>query len=156
MPVIFVIENNQYAMGTAQRRSTSTPDLYIRGEAFGNPGEIVDGMDVLAVKAAGEKAVAHCRAGDGPYILEVKTYRYRGHSMSDPAKYRTREEVQKMREERDAIEHVRELILQGKHASDDDLKAIDREIKAIVNEAAEFSRESPEPDMSELWTDIYA
>ena len=156
LPVIFVIENNQYAMGTAQRRSTSTPDLYVRGEAFGIPGEIVDGMDVLAVKAAGEKAVAHCRAGDGPYILEVKTYRYRGHSMSDPAKYRTREEVQKMREERDAIEHVRELILQGKHASDDDLKAIDREIKAIVNEAAEFSRESPEPDMSELWTDIYA
>ncbi len=156
LPVIFVIENNQYAMGTAQRRSTSTPDLYIRGEAFGIPGEIVDGMDVLAVKAAGEKAVAHCRAGDGPYILEVKTYRYRGHSMSDPAKYRTREEVQKMREERDAIEHVRELILQGKHASDDDLKAIDREIKAIVNEAAEFSRESPEPDVSELWTDIYA
>jgi pyruvate dehydrogenase E1 component alpha subunit len=156
LPVIFVIENNQYAMGTAQRRSTSTPDLYVRGEAFGIRGEIVDGMDVLAVKAAGEKAVAHCRAGDGPYILEVKTYRYRGHSMSDPAKYRTREEVQKMREERDAIEHVRELILQGKHATDEDLKAIDREIKAIVNEAAEFSRESPEPDLSELWTDIYA
>jgi pyruvate dehydrogenase E1 component alpha subunit len=143
-------------MGTAQRRSTSTPDLYTRGEAFGIPGEVVDGMDVLAVKAAGEKAVAHCRAGDGPYILEVKTYRYRGHSMSDPAKYRTREEVQKIREERDAIEHVRELILQGKHATDDDLKAIDRDIKAIVNEAAEFSRESPEPDVSELWTDIYA
>ncbi|MCC0070349.1 MAG: pyruvate dehydrogenase (acetyl-transferring) E1 component subunit alpha [Rhodobacteraceae bacterium] len=156
LPVIFVIENNQYAMGTAQRRSTSTPDLYTRGEAFGIPGEVVDGMDVLAVKAAGEKAVAHCRAGDGPYILEVKTYRYRGHSMSDPAKYRTREEVQKIREERDAIEHVRELILQGKHATDDDLKAIDRDIKAIVNEAAEFSRESPEPDVSELWTDIYA
>ncbi len=156
LPVIFVIENNQYAMGTAQKRSTSTPDLHSRGAAFGIPGEAVDGMDVLAVKAAGEKAVAHCRAGDGPYILEVKTYRYRGHSMSDPAKYRTREEVQKMREERDAIEHVRELILQGKHATDDDLKAIDREIKAIVNEAAEFSRESPEPDVSELWTDIYA
>ena len=156
LPVVFVIENNQYAMGTAQRRSTSTPDLYTRGEAFGIPGEVVDGMDVLAVKAAGEKAVAHCRAGDGPYILEVKTYRYRGHSMSDPAKYRTREEVQKIREERDAIEHVRELILQGKHATDDDLKAIDRDIKAIVNEAAEFSRESPEPDVSELWTDIYA
>lgn len=156
LPVIFVIENNQYAMGTAQRRSTSTPDLYTRGEAFGIPGEVVDGMDVLAVRAAGEKAVAHCRAGDGPYILEVKTYRYRGHSMSDPAKYRTREEVQKIREEKDAIEHVRELILQGKHATDDDLKAIDKEIKAIVNEAAEFARESPEPDVSELWTDIYA
>ncbi|MFN6951038.1 MAG: pyruvate dehydrogenase (acetyl-transferring) E1 component subunit alpha [Albidovulum sp.] len=156
LPVIFVIENNQYAMGTAQRRSTSTPDLYTRGAAFGIPGEVVDGMDVLAVKAAGEKAVAHCRAGEGPYILEVKTYRYRGHSMSDPAKYRTREEVQKIREEKDAIEHVRELILQGKHATDDDLKAIDKEIKAIVNEAAEFARLSPEPDVSELWTDIYA
>ncbi|GAB4384408.1 pyruvate dehydrogenase (acetyl-transferring) E1 component subunit alpha [Albidovulum sp.] len=156
LPVIFVIENNQYAMGTAQRRSTSTPDLYTRGEAFGIPGEIVDGMDVLAVKAAGEKATGHCRSGKGPYILEVKTYRYRGHSMSDPAKYRTREEVQKIREERDPIEHVRELLLQGKQASDEELKAIDKEIKAIVNEAAEFAKESPEPALEELWTDIYA
>ncbi len=156
LPVIFVIENNQYAMGTSQKRSTSTPDLHTRGEAFGIPGETVDGMDVLAVKAASEKAVAHCRSGEGPYILEVMTYRYRGHSMSDPAKYRTREEVQKMRDERDAIEHVRELILQGGHATDDDLKAIDKEIKAVVNEAAEFSKESPEPALEELWTDIYA
>jgi len=113
-------------------------------------------MDVLAVKAAGDKAVAHCRAGKGPYILEVMTYRYRGHSMSDPAKYRSREEVQKMREERDAIEHVRELLLQGGHATDDDLKVIDRDIKALVNDAAEFAKNSPEPDLSELWTDIYA
>jgi pyruvate dehydrogenase E1 component alpha subunit len=119
-------------------------------------GEAVDGMDVLAVKAAGEKAVAHCRAGKGPYILEVMTYRYRGHSMSDPAKYRTREEVQKMREKRDAIEHVRQLLLTGKHATEDDLKAIDKEIKDIVNEAAEFAKESPEPALDELWTDIYA
>lgn len=156
LPVVFVIENNQYAMGTAQERSTSTPDIFTRGEAFGIPGQAVDGMDVLAVKEAGEKAVAHCRAGKGPYILEVKTYRYRGHSMSDPAKYRTREEVQKMREERDAIEHVRELLLSGKHASEDDLKAIDKEIKQIVNDAADFSRESPEPPLEELWTDIYA
>ncbi len=156
LPVIFVIENNHYAMGTAQQRSTSTPDLYTRGAAFGIPGETVDGMDVLAVKAAGEKAVAHCRAGDGPYILEVKTYRYRGHSMSDPAKYRTREEVQKVREERDAIEHVRDLLLTGKHASEDDLKAIDKEIKQIVNQAADFAKASPEPDPAELWTDIYA
>ena len=156
LPVIFVIENNQYAMGTAQRRSTSTPDLYTRGEAFGIKGEVVDGMDVLAVKAASERAVAQCRAGEGPYILEVKTYRYRGHSMSDPAKYRTREEVQKMRDERDAIEHVRDLLLTGKHATEDDLKAIDKEIKAIVNEAAEFSKESREPALEELWTDIYA
>ncbi|MFP7570825.1 pyruvate dehydrogenase (acetyl-transferring) E1 component subunit alpha [Marivita sp. S2033] len=156
LPVIFVIENNQYAMGTAQKRSTSTPDLHTRGEAFGILGEAVDGMDVLAVKAAGDKAVAHCRSGKGPYILEVKTYRYRGHSMSDPAKYRTREEVQKMREERDAIEHVREMLLTGKHATEDDLKAIDKEIKSIVNASADFARESPEPSLDELWTDIYA
>ncbi len=156
LPVIFVIENNQYAMGTSQQRSTSTPDIYTRGAAFGIPGEAVDGMDVLAVKAAGEKAVAHCRSGKGPYILEVKTYRYRGHSMSDPAKYRTREEVQKVREEKDAIEHVRELLLNGKHATEDDLKAIDKEIKAQVNAAADFAKESPEPALEELWTDIYA
>jgi len=156
LPVIFVIENNQYAMGTAQKRSTSTPELYTRGEAFGIKGEMVDGMDVLAVKEASEKAVAHCRAGKGPYILEVKTYRYRGHSMSDPAKYRTREEVQKMREERDPIEAVRSLLLTGKHASEDELKAIDKEIKAVVNESAEFSKTSPEPALEELWTDIYA
>jgi len=142
-------------MGTSQKRSTSTPDIYTRGEAFGIPGEAVDGMDVLAVKEAGEKAVAHCREGKGPYILEIKTYRYRGHSMSDPAKYRTREEVQKMREEKDAIEHVRDLLLSGKHATEEDLKAIDKEIKGIVNDAAEFSKDSPEPAVEELWTDIY-
>ncbi len=156
LPVVFVIENNQYAMGTSQERSTSTKDIYHRGEAFGIPGEMVNGMDVLAVKEAGEKAVAHCRAGKGPYILEIKTYRYRGHSMSDPAKYRTREEVQKVREQSDPIEHVRELLLGGKHATEDDLKAIDKEIKEIVNQAAEFSKESPEPSVEELWTDIYA
>ncbi|ASP21693.1 acetoin:2,6-dichlorophenolindophenol oxidoreductase subunit alpha [Antarctobacter heliothermus] len=156
LPVIFVIENNQYAMGTAMKRSTSTPDIYHRGAAFGIPGEMVDGMDVLAVRDAGQKAVKHCRSGKGPYILEVKTYRYRGHSMSDPAKYRTREEVSKMREERDAIDHVRELLVQGGHASEEDLKAIDKEIKAVVSASAEFARESPEPALDELWTDIYA
>ena len=156
LPVIFVIENNQYAMGTAQKRSTSTPDIYTRGDAFGIPGEAVDGMDVLAVKEAGEKAVAHCRAGKGPYILEIKTYRYRGHSMSDPAKYRTREEVQKMRDERDPIDAVRSMLLKGEHASEDDLKAIDKEIKKIVNDSAEFAKDSPEPALEELWTDIYA
>jgi pyruvate dehydrogenase E1 component alpha subunit len=155
LPVVFVIENNQYAMGTSVKRATKSTTLYGRGEAFGIPGEQVDGMDVLAVKAAGEKAVAHCRAGKGPYILEMMTYRYRGHSMSDPAKYRTREEVQKMRDEKDAIEHVRDLLVQGGHAGEDDLKAIDREIKAVVNEAAEFSKQSPEPDLKELWADIY-
>ena len=156
LPVVFVIENNQYAMGTSQQRSTSTPELYTRGAAFGIPGEAVDGMDVLAVKAAGEKAVKHCRDGDGPYILEIKTYRYRGHSMSDPAKYRTREEVQKIREEKDAIEHVRDLLLQGKHASEEDLKAIDKEIKGIVNASADFAKDSPEPAAEELWTDVVA
>jgi pyruvate dehydrogenase E1 component alpha subunit len=155
LPVIFVIENNEYAMGTAMARSTSSPDIYTRGAAFGIKGEAVDGMDVLAVKEASEKAVAHCRSGKGPYILEVKTYRYRGHSMSDPAKYRTREEVQKMRDERDCIEQVRDLLLTGKHVTDDDLKAIDKEIKAIVNESAEFAKESPEPGLDELYTDIY-
>ncbi|MFT6605758.1 MAG: pyruvate dehydrogenase E1 component alpha subunit [Halocynthiibacter sp.] len=156
LPVIFVIENNQYAMGTAMKRSTSSADIHTRGEAFGIKGEAVDGMDVLAVKEAGQKAVAHCRAGKGPYILEVKTYRYRGHSMSDPAKYRTREEVQKMREERDPIEAIRAMLLTGKHATEDDLKAIDKEIKGIVNASAEFAKASPEPALEELWTDIYA
>ena len=156
LPVVFVIENNGYAMGTSMARSTKSETLYKRGTAYGIEGEEVDGMDVLAVKAAGERAVAHCRAGKGPYILEVKTYRYRGHSMSDPAKYRTREEVDKVRSERDPIEHVRELLLTGKHASEDDLKAIDREIKEIVNSSVDFAKESPEPAPEELWTDVYA
>ena len=156
LPVIFVIENNQYAMGTSVKRATKSPALWKRGEAYGIPGEEVDGMDVLAVRDAGRKAAEHARSGEGPYILEVKTYRYRGHSMSDPAKYRTREEVQKMREERDPIENVRKMLLDGKHATDDELKAIDKEIKEIVNEAAEFAKESPEPPVEELWTDIYA
>ena len=156
LPVIFVIENNQYAMGTSVKRSTKSGTFFGRGAAYGIPGEQVDGMDVLAVKAAGEKAVAHCREGKGPYILEMMTYRYRGHSMSDPAKYRTREEVDKIKSEKDAIEHVRDLLLNAGLASDEDLKAIDREIKETVNAAAEFAKESPEPALSELWTDIYA
>ncbi len=156
LPVIFVIENNQYAMGTAQKRSTSTPALYTRGAAFGIPGEEVDGMDVLKVKEAGARATAHCRAGKGPYILELKTYRYRGHSMSDPAKYRTREEVAKMREEHDPIDGLRKQILDGGYAGEDALKAVDKEIRAIVNDAAVFAQESPEPDASELYTDILA
>ncbi len=156
LPVIFVIENNQYAMGTSVKRSTKSTTLFGRGLAYGIPGEQVDGMDVLAVKAAGEKAVAHCRAGEGPYILEMMTYRYRGHSMSDPAKYRTREEVEKIKTEKDAIEHVRDLLLTPGLASEEDLKAIDREIKDLVNASADFARESPEPAPSELWTDIYA
>ena len=156
LPVVFVIENNQYAMGTSVKRSTKSKTLWERGAAYGIEGEEVDGMDVLAVKAAGQRAVAYCRSGHGPYILEVKTYRYRGHSMSDPAKYRTREEVQKMKDERDPIEQVRQMLLVGGHASEDDLKAIDREIKEVVNAAAEFAKDSPEPSLEELWTDIYA
>ena len=154
LPVVFVIENNQYAMGTSVKRATKSPSLWERGAAYGIEGEEVDGMDVLAVRAAGQKAVEHCRAGKGPYILEVMTYRYRGHSMSDPAKYRTRDEVQKMREERDAIEQVRKRLLEG-DATEDELKAIDKEIKDIVNASADFAKESSEPALDELWTDIY-
>ncbi len=156
LPVIFVIENNRYAMGTAAPRSTALSEqLGERGAAFGIPSEQVDGMDVRAVKAAGDKAVAHCRSGGGPYILEMITYRYRGHSMSDPAKYRAKEEVQKMRDERDPIEQVKARILKDNIASEDDLKKIDSEIRATVTEAAEFAQADPEPDSSELYTDIY-
>ena len=156
LPVIFVIENNQYAMGTAQERSTSSPEIYTRGEAFGIKGEAVDGMDVIAVKTAGDKAADYCRAGKGPYILEIKTYRYRGHSMSDPAKYRTREEVKKMRAQRDPIEAVRTLVVSEKHATDEEIKTIDKEIKEIINACAEYAKDSPEVSAEELWTDIYA
>ena len=156
LPVIFVIENNQYAMGTSMDRSSSTEDFYTRGAAFNIAGQAVDGMDVLAVKAATEEAVAHCRSGKGPYILEMKTYRYRGHSMSDPAKYRTRDEVQKVKEEKDPIDRVRDMLLQGKHSTEEALKAIDKDIKKIVSESADFASESPEPSLDELYTDIYA
>ena len=156
LPVVFVIENNQYAMGTSVSRASSTPDLYTRGASFGIEGETVDGMNVIAVKDAGAKAAKHARSGAGPYILEMKTYRYRGHSMSDPAKYRTREEVQSVRSTRDPIDQARDMLVEAGHADQDSLKSIDQEIKAEVNEAAEFSRSSPEPDPSELWTDVYA
>jgi pyruvate dehydrogenase E1 component alpha subunit len=155
LPVVYIIENNRYAMGTAITRSSATTDLSKRGLSFNIPGEQVDGMDVRAVKAAGQKAVTWCREGKGPYILEMLTYRYRGHSMSDPAKYRTREEVQKMRTEHDPIEQVRARILEKKFASEDDLKKIDAEVRDIVNEAAEFATNDPEPDAAELWTDVY-
>lgn len=156
LPVIFVIENNQYAMGTAQERSTSSPEIYTRGDAFGIKGEAVDGMDVVAVRDAGKKAAAHCRAGKGPYILEIKTYRYRGHSMSDPAKYRTREEVQRMRAQRDPIEAIRTLLVSQKHSTEEEIKIIDKEIKEIINACAEYAKESREVSAEELWTDIYA
>lgn len=156
LPCIYVIENNQYAMGTAVKRASAETQLYKRGESFGVPGAQVDGMDVLAVKQAAEDAVAHCRSGKGPYLLEMMTYRYRGHSMSDPAKYRPKDEAKKVREERDPIEYVKSLLLGGKHSTEDDLKAIDKKVKDIVTDAANFSTESPEPAESELWTDIYA
>ncbi len=154
LPVIYVIENNQYAMGTAVKRASSEVELYKRGISFGIPGEQVDGMDVLAVKAAADKAVKHAREGNGPYILEMKTYRYRGHSMSDPAKYRTRDEVNEVREHRDPIDLVKKLIMDAEYASEDDLKEIEKRVKAVVNESAEFAKNSPEPDPSELYTDV--
>ena len=154
LPVIYIIENNRYGMGTSIERSTAIIELYKHGEAFGIPGEAVDGMDVLAVRAAGEKAVEHAKSGQGPYILEMQTYRYRGHSMSDPAKYRTKEEVDKYRSERDPIDHVRKLLLEGKMTDEAALKAVDADIRKIVNDSAEFAQHSPEPDPSELWTDI--
>ncbi|MFN7180027.1 pyruvate dehydrogenase (acetyl-transferring) E1 component subunit alpha [Hyphomonas sp.] len=154
LPVIYVIENNMYAMGTSVERHASETELYKRGISFEIEGEEVDGMDVLAVREAGEKAVKHARSGKGPYILEMKTYRYRGHSMSDPAKYRKREEVDDIRTHHDPIEGLKGQILELGHATEDDLKKFDNEIKAIVKEAADFSLESPEPDPSELWTDV--
>ena len=154
LPVIFVIENNKYAMGTSQERASAGTDLYNRGKPYGIPGKQVDGMDVLAVREASDIAVAHCRAGKGPYVLEMQTYRYRGHSMSDPAKYRTREEVSKVRSERDPIDRMRVWLLDEKVADEDELKEMDRNIKDIVSDAAEFAQNSPEPDPSELYTDV--
>ncbi|MEH2527512.1 MULTISPECIES: pyruvate dehydrogenase (acetyl-transferring) E1 component subunit alpha [unclassified Bradyrhizobium] len=154
LPVIYVIENNRYAMGTSVTRSSALTDFSKRGASFNIPGQQVDGMDVRAVKAAGDEAVAWCRAGKGPFILEMQTYRYRGHSMSDPAKYRTREEVEKIRTDQDPIEQVRNRLLAAK-VSEQELKAIDAEVRGIVNASADFAQRDPEPDPSELWTDIY-
>ena len=154
LPVVFVIENNRYAMGTAIERAKAGTELFRRGSVFGIPGKHVDGMDVVAVKAAGEQAVTHCRAGKGPILLEMKTYRYRGHSMSDPAKYRSRDEVQKVREERDPIDQLRKRLVGGGHVAEAALKDIDREVKEIVTEAAEFARNSREPEPSELYSDV--
>jgi len=157
LPVIYIIENNHYAMGTAVKRgSARAEELYQRGSMFGIPGEQVDGMDVAAVKDAGDRAVARGRKGEGPRILEMRTYRYRGHSMSDPAKYRTREEVQEMREHRDPIDLLRKRILEEGTVSEAELKEIDREVRAMINEAAEFAQQDPEPDGAELCTDVTA
>ena len=152
LPVLFVIENNQYGMGTSVSRS-SAGQLYRRGEGYGIPGEQVDGMDILTVQAAARQALDYIRTGNGPYILEVMTYRYRGHSMSDPAKYRTKEEVSSMKQDRDPITHIKDM-LQDKGVDEADIKTIDKEIKAIVNEAATFAQENPEPPEHDLWTDV--
>jgi pyruvate dehydrogenase E1 component alpha subunit len=154
LPVIFVIENNRYAMGTAVTRASAQQDFSKRGLSFNIPGEQVDGMDVRAVKAAADRALEWCRTGNGPYILEMQTYRYRGHSMSDPAKYRSKEEVQRMREEHDPIEQVRGRLTRDFKVGEDELKAIDAKVREIVNDAAEFATHDPEPDPSELFTDI--
>ena len=153
LPCIFIIENNKYGMGTSVERSSASKDLSKNGAPWGIPGLQVDGMDVIAVKEAADQAVAHCRAGNGPFLLEIATYRYRGHSMSDPGKYRTREEITKMRSERDCIESARAL-LEGMGVAEDTFKQMDTEVKARVQDAADFAQSSPEPDESELWTDI--
>lgn len=155
LPVVYVIENNKYGMGTSIERSSARKDLSELGKGLGIPGAQVDGMDVEAVKDAGERASEYCRAGKGPYILEMQTYRYRGHSMSDPAQYRSKEEVSKMREERDPISNLRFRLINEKVLSEDSIKAIEKEIREIVSDAADFAQNSPEPQSSELYTDVY-
>ncbi|MDO6965708.1 pyruvate dehydrogenase (acetyl-transferring) E1 component subunit alpha [Rhizobium alvei] len=154
LPVIYIVENNRYAMGTAVNRASAQTDFSQRGASFGIPGIQVDGMDVRAVKAATDEAAEHARSGKGPIIMEMLTYRYRGHSMSDPAKYRSKDEVQKMRSEHDPIEQVRARILEKKWATEDDLKAIDKDVRDIVADSADFAQADREPDASELYTDI--
>lgn len=154
LPVIYIIENNRYGMGTSIERASASVNFVDRAEAYNFPGMQVDGMDVIKVHEAAEEALAHVRAGKGPYMLEMQTYRYRGHSMSDPAKYRTKEEVQKMRTEKDPIETLKETLISLGHADEESLKAMDKEVREKVNAAADFAQESPEPDPSELYTDI--
>ncbi|MGV0912494.1 pyruvate dehydrogenase (acetyl-transferring) E1 component subunit alpha [Martelella sp. FOR1707] len=154
LPVVYVVENNRYAMGTSVSRSSAETDFSKRGASFGIPGKQVDGMDVRAVKAAAEEAESFAREGNGPFILEMMTYRYRGHSMSDPAKYRSKDEVQKMRAEHDPIEQVRKRLLDKKWATEDELKAIDKDVRSVISDAADFAQTDPEPDASELYTDI--
>jgi pyruvate dehydrogenase E1 component alpha subunit len=153
LPIIYVIENNQYAMGTSVNRASAEDQLYRRGESFRIPGLQIDGMDVLAARGAAEEALAWVRAGKGPIILEMKTYRYRGHSMSDPAKYRSRDEVQAVRDKSDPIEHVKKL-LSEQGVAEDELKKIEQDIRRQVNESADFAESTPEPEPSELYTDV--
>jgi len=154
LPVVYVIENNMYGMGTSVKRASAQTELHARGEAYGIPGESVDGMDVVKVNAVAAKALGRARKGEGPYIVEAMTYRYRGHSMSDPAKYRSKEEVSSFREQHDPIEMVKKQLLDGGHLDEDSLKAIDKEIRGTVNDAAEFAQQSPEPEPDELYTDV--
>jgi pyruvate dehydrogenase E1 component alpha subunit len=153
LPCVYIIENNQYGMGTSVSRAAAGKTLASRGASYGIPGLEVDGMDVLAVKAAGRKAVLHAESGKGPYILEMKTYRYRGHSMSDPAKYRTKEEVNRMRKERDPIDNIKEKLIKL-NVSDEELKIMDKTIRDKVASAVEFAKQSEEPDPKELYTDV--
>ena len=154
LPVVYVIENNRYGMGTSVSRASATQELFSRGSSFGIPGEKVDGMDVLSVKEAGEKALKYAREGNGPIILGMQTYRYRGHSMSDPAQYRTREEVSKVRAERDPIDKLREYISENNSLTSDEIKGIDMEVKEVISAAAKFAQESPKPSLNELYTDV--
>jgi pyruvate dehydrogenase E1 component alpha subunit len=154
LPVVYVIENNKYGMGTSVERASAGTELHRRGDAYGIPGKAIDGMDVIAVHEAAAEAVAYARA-KGPTIIEALTYRYRGHSMSDPAKYRSRQEVQEVRTERDPIDRLRKTMLDGGLAEEETFKAIDKEIRAIVNEAASFAQDSPEPGPEELYKDVY-
>ena len=156
LPVVYIIENNRYGMGTSIERASAQTNLAKRGASFDIPGEQVDGMDVRMTHDAAKRAIEYARSGEGPYILEMMTYRYRGHSMSDPAKYRSRDEVATMRAEHDPIEQVKNRILEKKYGSDESLKAIETEVRAIVTEAADFATADAEPAASELWTDIYA
>ncbi len=154
LPVVYIIENNRYAMGTSLERASAQIDLSQRGVSFGIPGEQVDGMDIRFVREAAQRAIEHARSGKGPYILEMLTYRYRGHSMSDPAKYRSKDEVQTMRAERDPIEQVRHRLIDNGWASEEALKEIEKSVRAVITEAADFATNDPEPDPSELWTDV--
>ncbi len=154
LPVIYVIENNRYGMGTSVERASAGTQLWQRGQAYGIPGEQPNGMDVRAVNTAARGALDHVRGGAGPFILEMQTYRYRGHSMSDPAKYRTKEEVQKIRTENDPLDTLKADLIERGDATEDDLKAFDRDVREVINEAAEFAQNSPEPDPSELYTDV--
>lgn len=154
LPIVYIVENNQYGMGTSVKRAAANPNLSLRGQAYNIPGRQVDGMDLFKVQEAGEEAIDYARSGKGPYILEMQTYRYRGHSMSDPGKYRTKEEVEAMRKERDPIDNLAKYLIDHKMATEDQLKEMDKKARQISMDSAEFAQNNPEPDPSELYTDV--